>query len=73
MHPLVVAERENFLAALPADSSRLVVFDIPLLFETDGRDQVFDALASCCMSCTTMSPLSECPISFAGSPVHPIV
>ena len=40
VHPLVVIEREKFLAALPEDSSRLVVFDIPLLFETDGWDQV---------------------------------
>jgi dephospho-CoA kinase len=40
VHPLVVAEREKLLAALPDESIRLIVFDIPLLFETNGRDQV---------------------------------
>ena len=39
VHPLVVSEREKFLAALPEDS-QLVVFDIPLLYETEGEDQV---------------------------------
>jgi dephospho-CoA kinase len=36
VHPLVAREREHFLAEAEADGHRLVVFDIPLLFETGG-------------------------------------
>ena len=46
VHPLVVAEREKVLATLPRDGSRLVVFDIPLLYETGGKDQVYALMQS---------------------------
>ena len=36
VHPLVAAAREKFLAAAEARSDRIVVLDIPLLFETGG-------------------------------------
>ena len=39
VHPLVVSERGNFFATLP-EGSQLVLFDIPLLYETGGEDQV---------------------------------
>lgn len=39
VHPLVVAHREAVLAGLPPGQA-LVVFDIPLLFETGGREAV---------------------------------
>lgn len=39
VHPLVTAAREHFLRSLPAHQA-LVVFDIPLLYETGGRDTV---------------------------------
>ena len=39
VHPLVVTERDSFLATLPK-GSQLVLFDIPLLYETGGEDQV---------------------------------
>ena len=39
VHPLVVQARERFLQSLPANES-LVLFDIPLLFETGGQEMV---------------------------------
>lgn len=39
VHPLVVSERDKYLTALPK-GSQLVLFDIPLLYETAGEDQV---------------------------------
>jgi dephospho-CoA kinase len=36
VHPLVAAAREKFLAAAEARGDRIVVLDIPLLFETGG-------------------------------------
>ena len=68
VHPLVVAEREKFLAALPDDSIRLVVFDIPLLFETDCRDQVSAPLAQSHVTCNAC-----CPSSSAESHVHGVI
>lgn len=47
VHPLVAADRREFLAAADAD---IVVFDIPLLFETGGDAQM-DAVA-----CVTVAP-----------------
>ncbi|MEO3414701.1 dephospho-CoA kinase [Roseovarius sp. CAU 1744] len=47
VHPLVAADRQEFLAAANAD---IVVFDIPLLFETGGDAQM-DAVA-----CVTVAP-----------------
>ncbi|WP_147109820.1 dephospho-CoA kinase [Tateyamaria sp. syn59] len=41
VHPLVVKDREDYLAAVDAE---IVVFDIPLLFETGG-DRTMDAVA----------------------------
>jgi dephospho-CoA kinase len=40
VHPLVRAEAEAFLAQNLAAGAPLVVLDIPLLFETGGRDRV---------------------------------
>ncbi len=40
VHPLVAEERENFLARCRAAGAKLVVLDIPLLFETGGSDHV---------------------------------
>jgi dephospho-CoA kinase len=40
IHPLVRAEAEAFLARNRAAGMPLVVLDIPLLFETGGRDRV---------------------------------
>jgi dephospho-CoA kinase len=36
VHPLVATAREKFLAAAQARGDRIVVLDIPLLFETSG-------------------------------------
>ena len=47
VHPLVALDRENFLKTA---KSHIVVFDIPLLFET-GADQTMDAVV-----CVTVSP-----------------
>ncbi|MDI4656506.1 dephospho-CoA kinase [Xanthobacter autotrophicus] len=44
VHPLVRAEEEAFLAKAQAAGARLVVLDIPLLFETGGTGRV-DAVA----------------------------
>ncbi|ABS67075.1 dephospho-CoA kinase [Xanthobacter versatilis] len=44
VHPLVRAEEEAFLAKARTAGARLVVLDIPLLFETGGRGRV-DAVA----------------------------
>lgn len=43
VHPLVVREREEFLAAAAKGGAHLVVFDIPLLFET-GREKEVDVV-----------------------------
>ena len=43
VHPLVVKERENFLARAAAAGEAFVVFDIPLLFET-GREKDVNAV-----------------------------
>ncbi len=40
VHPLVRADAEAFLARNRAGGAPLVVLDIPLLFETGGRDRV---------------------------------
>jgi dephospho-CoA kinase len=40
MHPLVRRAEQRFLAAQRRAGARLVVLDIPLLFETGGRDHV---------------------------------
>ena len=41
VHPLVAAHRHNFLQHLAdATDQRLIVLDIPLLFEVHGEDQV---------------------------------
>jgi dephospho-CoA kinase len=39
LHPLVRAEERRFLARQRARGARLVVLDIPLLYETDGEDR----------------------------------
>lgn len=44
VHPLVAAGRDGFLKAAREAGVRVVVFDIPLLFET-GRDKDVDAIA----------------------------
>jgi len=43
VHPLVRAEEERFLAAAEAKGTKIVVLDIPLLFETGG-DKRCDAV-----------------------------
>jgi dephospho-CoA kinase len=40
VHPLVVREREAFLAAAANDGHEFVLFDIPLLFEAGRRSEV---------------------------------
>lgn len=40
VHPLVAREREVFLSRAQSDGHALVVFDIPLLFETGGEAHV---------------------------------
>lgn len=40
IHPLVRADTDAFLAGHRAAGAKLVVLDIPLLFETGGRDRV---------------------------------
>ncbi|OQM73982.1 dephospho-CoA kinase [Manganibacter manganicus] len=40
VHPLVRADADAFLAAQRAAGTALAVLDIPLLFETGGRDRV---------------------------------
>lgn len=47
VHPLVAADRTEFLTATKAD---IAVLDIPLLFETDGQNKM-DAVA-----CVSVSP-----------------
>lgn len=42
IHPLVAADRQDFVARARMDGAKLVVLDIPLLFET-GADQDVDA------------------------------
>lgn len=42
IHPLVAADRQDFVARARIDGAKLVVLDIPLLFET-GADQDVDA------------------------------
>lgn len=42
IHPLVTADRQAFIDRARADGARLVVLDIPLLFET-GADKQMDA------------------------------
>jgi dephospho-CoA kinase len=44
VHPLVEADRRGFLAAAEARGADVVVFDIPLLFET-GAEALLDAVA----------------------------
>ncbi len=43
VHPLVHRDREAFLAKAREDGARLVLFDIPLLFET-GNEKLCDAV-----------------------------
>jgi dephospho-CoA kinase len=40
IHPLVAEARAHFLDKARADGAELVVFDIPLLFETGSKDEV---------------------------------
>jgi len=40
VHPLVRADADDFVARHRTDGSDIVVLDIPLLFETGGRDRV---------------------------------
>ncbi len=42
MHPIVAADRAGFIARAAREGARLVVLDIPLLFET-GADRDLDA------------------------------
>ncbi|MFB2595791.1 dephospho-CoA kinase [Paracoccus sp. p4-l81] len=44
VHPLVAADRADFIARATRDGADLVVLDIPLLFETGAQDQM-DAVA----------------------------
>lgn len=44
VHPLVAADRADFLAQAQADGAKIAVFDIPLLFET-GADRQMDGTA----------------------------
>ena len=44
VHPLVRAERERFVVAVRETHTRLVVLDVPLLYETGGEAEV-DAVA----------------------------
>jgi len=46
IHPLVAADRDDFLAACRADGAPMVVLDIPLLFETGG-DAICDFTILC--------------------------
>jgi dephospho-CoA kinase len=43
VHPLVAQRREAFLAKARADGARVVVLDVPLLFEV-GQDRAVDAV-----------------------------
>lgn len=43
VHPLVTADRDAFLTKAAADGAEIVVFDVPLLFET-GADAAVDAV-----------------------------
>lgn len=43
VHPLVAAQREKFLAAARANKAKVVLLDVPLLFETRG-EQFCDAV-----------------------------
>lgn len=40
IHPMVQKAREHFIAKALRDGAPLVIFDIPLLFETGGADKV---------------------------------
>lgn len=40
VHPLVAADRAEFVAAARKNGARIVVLDIPLLFETGGETQL---------------------------------
>lgn len=40
VHPLVWAERDRFLKEQEARGARIVVYDVPLLFETGAQDSV---------------------------------
>lgn len=40
VHPLVAADRAEFVAAARKNGARIVVLDIPLLFETGGETQM---------------------------------
>ncbi len=44
IHPLVRDEQRRFLARARRDGQRMVVLDIPLLFETRGTGREFDAV-----------------------------
>jgi dephospho-CoA kinase len=44
VHPLVRAEQQRFLGRWRGRGARLVVLDIPLLFETRRRGREFDAV-----------------------------
>ena len=51
VHPLVAAHRHRFLTSIAEQpDQQLVVLDIPLLFETQGEDQV--SRQSCLMLCS---------------------
>ena len=55
VHPLVVEARDRFLLSLPPGQP-LVLFDIPLLYETGGRETVRSTwkLQLWCMSLGTV-------------------
>ncbi|MFD1880539.1 dephospho-CoA kinase [Paracoccus pacificus] len=52
VHPLVAADRQNFIADARAAGARIVVLDIPLLFET-GADREMDGTATVSASLQT--------------------
>lgn len=65
VHPLVQRERQAFLLDAQQASQPLVLFDIPLLYETGADKQVSLPLAMAC-SCavrTSVMTVTECVVS----------
>jgi dephospho-CoA kinase len=48
VHPLVGQDRANFLAEARADAAKLVIVDVPLLFETGGQAYVDKVIVVSC-------------------------